>query len=972
MQDAVQTGIHSDEWARTWSLTKADTDFIRPKTRASRLDYAVKVAFYRQHGRFPTKAESLPATALGYLADQVDAPSSTWAKPKVRTGQRRKEKVLSHLGITAFGDQDRAELTTYLQSEPGFAAAPLSELFETVFLWCLARGVRPPPRREVERTHIALAERYASAEFRRIFDLIPSRVRTRMLASLAGQGGSASFTTFRREITGSGREAFYGYARKLDFIASLDLPDAHIGDLETAFIKAQTERMCRYEPREIRRFSDVRKVAMFAVYLYQSRANLTDKMIRVMLDAVHGVRERSKRDAAREAGSQREEAFETAKVLAHVLRASQLTPDRSVAAVVADIMSPDEVSGWLARQQQARSPSAATFEFMRSRWKNYYRPMLRVLLDTLRFKTNIDSQKPLLEALDWIWLNFDGRRPVHAGRDRVPVNGVLSDKERRAVVGRDGTVDRYHYELCVASRLRTALKGRAVWVEHSVENGDPDKDLPADFDDRPGHYYGELTLSQDADAFVGPIEAELEAQLRTLNDGLSANPSVNVAWTSDPRFLIKPFPPAKEPSGIARVKAELVGRWPKTSLLDMLKETALDTGFLSEFETIGERLNLDRATVNERLLLAIFGTGTNAGLKAMAGAVPGVTYNHLQHVQRRLMSADNLRRANARVSNAILSVRDPRWWGEQGTACASDSKQYPAWDNSLGTEYHARYGGHGIMVYWHVDGKSMCIYSRLKSVRSSEVASMVEGVLRHCTDMKVETMHTDSHGQTEVAFAFSHLLGFELAPRIKGVGRSKLYLSRQSLRADLGEIAPMLTRPIDWRLIASEYHEMVRYASALRNRDNSPETVLRKFTRSGVMHPTYKALQELGRAIKSTFVCRYLRSESLRREINEGLNVMENWNGATRFVLFGKSGEFTSRRDEDREMTVQALHLLQNSMVYVNTQMYQAVLGDADYKAQLRDEDLRALTPLLHAHVNPFGHYVLEMDRRIEGLRACL
>ena len=37
MQDASQTGIHSDEWARTWSLTKADTDFITPKTRGGDL-----------------------------------------------------------------------------------------------------------------------------------------------------------------------------------------------------------------------------------------------------------------------------------------------------------------------------------------------------------------------------------------------------------------------------------------------------------------------------------------------------------------------------------------------------------------------------------------------------------------------------------------------------------------------------------------------------------------------------------------------------------------------------------------------------------------------------------------------------------------------------------------------------------------------------------------------------------------------
>ena len=50
------------------------------------------------------------------------------------------------------------------------------------------------------------------------------------------------------------------------------------------------------------------------------------------------------------------------------------------------------------------------------------------------------------------------------------------------------------------------------------------------------------------------------------------------------------------------------------------------------------------------------------------------------------------------------------------------------------------------MIYWSVDRKSACIYSQHKRCSSSEVAAMVEGVLRHCTDMTVERQYTDSRG----------------------------------------------------------------------------------------------------------------------------------------------------------------------------------------------------------------------------------
>ena len=39
--------------------------------------------------------------------------------------------------------------------------------------------------------------------------------------------------------------------------------------------------------------------------------------------------------------------------------------------------------------------------------------------------------------------------------------------------------------------------------------------------------------------------------------------------------------------------------------------------------------------------------------------------------------------------------------------------------------------------------------------------------------------------------------------------------------------------------------------------------------------------------MKTLFLCRYIGSEELREEINEGLNVVENWNSANSFIFYG-------------------------------------------------------------------------------------
>jgi hypothetical protein len=89
--------------------------------------------------------------------------------------------------------------------------------------------------------------------------------------------------------------------------------------------------------------------------------------------------------------------------------------------------------------------------------------------------------------------------------------------------------------------------------------------------------------------------------------------------------------------------------------------------------------------------------------------------------------------------------------------------------------------------------------------------------------------------------------------------------------------------------------------------------------RSNIQHPTYKAFAELGKAVKTIFLCRYLHSEDLRREINEGLNVIEQWNSANDFIFFARRGEMVSNRREDHEISMLALHLLQNCMVCIST-----------------------------------------------------
>ena len=92
----------------------------------------------------------------------------------------------------------------------------------------------------------------------------------------------------------------------------------------------------------------------------------------------------------------------------------------------------------------------------------------------------------------------------------------------------------------------------------------------------------------------------------------------------------------------------------------------------------------------------------------------------------------------------------------------------------------------------------------------------------------------------------------------------------------------------------------------------------------------------------------------------------EQWNGANDFVFFARRGELVSNRTEDHELSMLALHLLQNCMVYINTLMMQQVLARPHWAGRLTPTDLRAVTPLIWEHVHPYGRFELDMETRLD------
>jgi len=127
---------------------------------------------------------------------------------------------------------------------------------------------------------------------------------------------------------------------------------------------------------------------------------------------------------------------------------------------------------------------------------------------------------------------------------------------------------------------------------------------------------------------------------------------------------------------------------------------------------------------------------------------------------------------------------------------------------------------------------------------------------------------------------------------------------------------------------------------------------------------TYQAFLEFGRAVRTIFICNYLEDINLRKEIHEGLNVIELWNRINDFIFFGKGGEFSNNRRLSQELSMLCLHLLQNCLVYFNTLIIQKILQNTDLLEKMTPEDFRRLNTLFYNYINLYGIFLLNMYKR--------
>ncbi len=865
----MDRSVEIDELVECWTLLADEQGLVAGKRGATRLGFALLLKFYGRHGRFPRGRAELPDDVVAFVARQVGVVPSElglyeWSG---RTVEFHRSQLRRHLGFRECSVEDADKLASWLAAEVCEVERQHDRVREELLVRCRAERIEPPTTGRVDRVVRSALRQAEVAVTCRIAARLPASTAARLEALLAGSGDAADdadsvLTLVKSDPGNVSLESMLTEIKKLRAVRAIELPAGLFSDVAPKVLAGWRSRAAVESPSHLRDHPVELRLTLLAALLHAREREITDTLVDLLISTVHRINARAGRRVTQELVNAFKKVTGKENILFAIAEAALDAPDDLVRSVVFPAVTGGEQTlRELVHEYKTKGPvyRRTVQTTLKASYTNHYRRGLIELLDVLEFGSSNATHRPVLDALELVARHKDGRFTFYPAGEHVPdhkgVTGDWADLVRRTDKKGRPKVVRSTYEVCTFQALRDRLRCKEIWVIGADRWRNPDEDLPRDFGARRLEHYSALRKPLDPAAFIDQLQAELRAELAALNDQVD-----QLGWVElrdrgkQGAIKLTPLEAAPEPKNLRALKSEIRTRWGTVPLIDMLKEAVLRTGCLDQVTGTAGRGDLSRDVLAERLLLAVYAYGTNTGIRAISGGEHGHTEDDLRYVRRRYLSADVARAMATHIANATFAVRRQQVWGAGSSAVASDSTHFGAFDQNIFTEWHSRYGGRGELIYWHVEKKSMAIHSQVINCSASEVAAMLEGAMRHGTSMEVDGNYVDSHGQSEVGFGITRLLGFDLLPRIKRINMVKLYRPAAGEPDAYPRLAPALTRPIRWDVIGEQYDQMIKYATAIRSGTASTEAILRRFTKANAIHPTYQAMIELGRAQKTLFV----------------------------------------------------------------------------------------------------------------------
>jgi TnpA family transposase len=426
-------------------------------------------------------------------------------------------------------------------------------------------------------------------------------------------------------------------------------------------------------------------------------------------------------------------------------------------------------------------------------------------------------------------------------------------------------------------------------------------------------HYRRLHLPQDPAGFLEPLieraKAGVLAVSKTAADGI---------LRVDDELHLTPLEPLAEDLKVTKLRAALDRRVGEAQLPELI--LAVDAQVRFSWIMLGREPRSSKELL--MVYAGILAHGTALSAAETARMIPQLSAASVRQAMK--WASDERRLAQACSAVLAFMHRHPisATWGRSDLA-SSDMMSMETSQRVFVARNDPRRLTPSVGIYSHTRDRWGISYAQPMVLNERQAGAAIEGVVR---DERWETsqLAVDTHGYTDVAMTLARGVGLDLCPRLKELSDRHLFLPRSSEIPE--NLKGICHATLDPAKAARQWDAMVHLFASVHSGHSSAITVLARYGSAARGDPLYEAMVQVGKLLRTVFLCDYFVNEAFRRELLRVLNRGEAVNALKRAIYVGRVASYQAKQHEEMQAVADALSLLANLVMAWNTMKMQLVL----------------------------------------------
>ena len=931
-----------DQYARTDRHAGADL---------RKIALAAQLVFLRATGRSLDQVSLLPKELLRSLGETLKV--STPAIASLKAIYKRPRTLYDHqrwareqLGLSDLDNEHREMLVNVLRAQAAEVPS-VDDLVNTARVWLFDKQILVPGTRvmsDLARAAFVNVEKEAIAT---VMKNVPASDRTACRHSIFSMHISAQQQTVLHWLrTPPKRHSPSTLSETLGKIKFLKSLNVHQWDLHAIALARQhsyAQALASRPPFETRKLKDPVQTLEITCFLRYTLLELTDM---ALLQAGRRIsdlkRAATAKNQARRAHTLTDFVDGVTSIKGHVEDESRAAEERlaSIAEVIESLgdLSPHSQAAGM-RNALADDPTRV-------------HSLLTSVVD-LDFQ-GLPNDPAIKQLAAWRELRDKGMRELPRELD-VPVSSVWRD------LVDDDDRKRAHtaFEANTALSLHRSLRRGSVWIDHSLTFRERDQMLipPDEWVAQRDRFLSQMQVTDDPGAYLTKLLEHIAVGLEALDE---AHEEGKVAIDTKGVIHLAKLeaqPQAPEPRRTVELLYDEIG---SVQFPDIMLEADSLTNF--SLVLLGHRPK------TEDELIALYGGliahGRDMTAKSIAAMTPQLDPGLVSTAMRALESPGRLDRAN----RTVVEFQKKHWlaelWGT-GDKGSADSMSVDASRHLWNARVDPRRRTHAIGLYTHVLDHHGVAHNQPIVLNERQAGPAIHGAHlynQHTNGESLQTLAVDTHGYTNAAMALAHFDGIDLCPRLRNLKERKLYVPR-GLEIPEG-IDHLVRGDVSLSKIKKGWDEFLRAVASVKSGRVSANVLMLRLGSAAAGDPMHDAADNIGKLLRTLFLCDYFTNPEFRRELHVLLNRGESIHQLQRTVHAGRIAPKRARRPDELFAISGSHALLTNIVIAWNTHKMQAVAERWRRSGRtIEDAWLRRMGPGHTSHINFDGTFRFGIDR---------